>query len=311
MALHTLLGANGTIATELVPILQQKNENIRLVSRSPKPVAGAEMIAANLLDEEAVRKAVAGSDIVYLLAGIEYNHKIWKRDWPVIMNNVIKACKQAKAKLIFFDSVYPYGIPKGNTITEDTPFAPRSKKGVIRAETDTLLLNEMKKGELDVIITRAADFYGPRVTEKSAPGILVFGNMKKGKTPQWLVNPNVKRSFTYTPDAAEAVYILSQHPEAFNQTWVLPSAQPALTGRQFTALAAKYMGGKTKPFVLPKWMLKIIGWFNPFMGELYEMLYQDEFGYILDSSKFERTFGFTPTSYEEGVKETAKWYLEN
>ena len=311
MAVHTILGANGTIATELVPVLQQNKETIRLVSRNPKPAAGAETVAADLLSGEAIRKAVAGSDIVYLLAGIEYNHKVWKRDWPVIMQNVIDACKTAKAKLIFFDSVYPYGIPKGNVITEETPFAPRSKKGVIRAEIDTMLLNEMKKNELDVIITRAADFYGPRATDKSAPGLLVFSNMKKGKTPQWLVNPNVKRSFTYTPDAGKAIYILSQHPEAFNQTWIMPSAQPTLTGKQFIALAAKYMQGKTKPFVLPKWMIKVIGWFNPFMGELHEMLYQDEFGYILDSSKFDKAFGFVPTSYEDGVKETTAWYLNN
>lgn len=311
MALHTLLGANGTIATELVPVLQKNKEKIRLVSRNPKGAAGAETIAADLLDGEAIRKAVAGSDIVYLLAGIEYNHNVWKRDWPVIMQNVINACKEANARLIFFDSVYPYGIPEGNVITEETPFAPRSKKGTIRAGIDTMLLNEMKRGTLSAIIARAADFYGPRATDKSAPGILVFSNLKKKKTPQWLVNPDVRRSFTYTPDAAEAIYILSQHPEAFNQTWILPSAQPALTGRQFIALAVKYMGGKAKPFVLPKWMIKITGWFNPFMGELHEMLYQDEFGYILDSSKFEKAFGFVPTSYEEGVKETAKWYLEN
>ena len=311
MALHTLLGANGTIATELVPVLQKNKENIRLVSRNPKGAAGAETVAADLLDGEAIRKAVAGSDIVYLLAGIEYNYKVWQRDWPVIMQNVINACKEAKAKLIFFDSVYPYGIPKGNVITEETPFAPRSKKGAVRTEIDTMLLNEMKSGGLNAIIARAADFYGPRASDKSAPGILVFSNLKKKKTPQWLVNPDVRRSFTYTPDAAEAIYILSQHPEAFNQTWILPSAQPALTGRQFIALAAKYMGGKEKPFVLPKWMIKVIGWFNPFMSELHEMLYQDEFGYILDSSKFEKTFRYTPTSYEEGVKETAKWYLEN
>ena len=106
MALHTILGANGTIATELVPILQENKEAIRLVSRHPKPFDNAEIIAADLLNEEQVVKAVAGSDIVYLLAGLEYNHKVWQRDWPVIMSNVINACKAAKAKLIFFDNVY-------------------------------------------------------------------------------------------------------------------------------------------------------------------------------------------------------------
>jgi nucleoside-diphosphate-sugar epimerase len=184
MAMHTILGANGTIATELIPILQKNNEQIKLVSRNPKLATGAETVAANLLNGEDIKRAVAGSDIVYLLAGIEYNHKIWQRDWPVIMQNVINACKAAKAKLIFFDNVYSYGIPKGNMITEETPFAPMSKKGKIRAAIDTMLLNEMKNGSLDAIIARAADFYGPRATDKSAPGILVFSRMKKNQTPQ-------------------------------------------------------------------------------------------------------------------------------
>jgi nucleoside-diphosphate-sugar epimerase len=309
MALHTILGANGTIATELLPILLENKEQVRLVSRNPKTVAGATSFAANLLNRDEVFKAVEGSSIVYLLVGIEYDHKVWKRDWPVIMQNVIDACKTAKAKLIFFDNVYPYGSPT-SPITETTAFNPRSKKGAIRAEIDTMLLNEMKQGTLDAIITRAADFYGPRVTDKSAANILVFARMKKKQTAQWFVNSNVKRTYSYTPDCAKAIYILSQHNEAFNQTWILPGIFPALTGKEFIALAAKEMNASTKIQVIPKWLVKVIGWFNPMMKEIHEMLYQDEFGYQLDSSKFEKTFNFTPTSYEEGIKATAQWVLQ-
>jgi nucleoside-diphosphate-sugar epimerase len=310
MALHTILGANGTIATELIPVLQQNKAQIRLVSRNPKPVANAETIAADLLNEEQVMKAVSGSDIVYLLVGLEYNHKVWRRDWPVLMQNVINASKATKAKLIFFDNVYPYGIAKA-PINEETHFAPVSKKGKIRAGIDTMLLNEMKGNSLDAIIARAADFYGPRATDKSAPGLLVFARMKKKQTPQWFVNPNVPRALTYTPDAAKAVYILSQNEEAFNKTWILPTVMPALTGRQFIALAAKYMNGKNKVQVLPEWLLGLVGLFNPLMKELHEMLYQDKYGYTLDSSKFEKTFNFKPVTYEEGVKATAEWFLDN
>lgn len=309
MALHTILGANGTIATELLPILQKENHEIRLVSRNPKPAANAEIFPADLLSADQVMKAVAGSDIVYLLAGLEYNYKVWQRDWPLLMQNVINACKAAKAKLIFFDNVYPYGIGKA-PFNEETAFAPVSKKGKIRAGIDTILLNEMKDNKLDAIIARAADFYGPRATDKSAPGILVFTRMKKNQTPQWFVNPNVPRSLSYTPDCAKAIYILSQHPKAFNKTWILPAAQ-ALTGKQFISIAAKYMNGKNKVQVLPSWLIAVVGWFNPFMKELHEMLYQDKYGYVLDSSKFEKTFNFKPTSFEEGIKETAEWYLKN
>ena len=79
MAVHTLLGGNGTIATELIPILQSNGQQIRLFSRNPKPVPGAENIAGDVLNREDVFQAVKGSDVVYLLVGLEYNKKIWKK----------------------------------------------------------------------------------------------------------------------------------------------------------------------------------------------------------------------------------------
>lgn len=308
MALHTLLGANGTIATELLPILLQNNQQVRLVSRNPKAVAGTETVKADVLDYQQVLRAVQGSDLVYLLVGIEYNIDAWRASWPVIMRNVIDACKATGAKLIFFDNIYMYGRVNGK-ITEDTPFKPVSKKGEVRAQVDTMLLNEMKAGTIKAAIAKATDFYGPRCNEKSAPGLLVFDRMKKGQTAQCFVTANQPRSYNYTPDCAKGLYILATHDGAFGQVWHLPTAQPTLTSRQFIAVAAKHMHAKNNVQVLPKWMLKIIGLFVPFLKNLYEMLYQWQYPLVFDSAKFEKAFNFTPTPYEQGIKETAEWYL--
>ena len=307
MALHTLLGANGTIATDLVPVLQSAGEKIRLVSRNPKPVSGAETFAADVLNREQVFQAVKGSDVVYLLVGLQYDIRVWRTSWPVIMRNTIDACKSAGAKLIFFDNVYMYGHVKGK-MTESTPFNPCSKKGMVRAEIDEMLLSEMKSGSIQAIIAKAADFYAPRSSDKSGAGIMVFDRMKKGKTAQWFANSNQPHSFTYTPDAARALYILATSPSSFGQTWHLPTAMPALTGKEFIALAAKYMHGSDKVQTLPNWMLGMLGWFSPLMRELGEMTYQYENSYEFDSSKFEQAFPFNPTSYEEGIRQTADWY---
>jgi nucleoside-diphosphate-sugar epimerase len=288
MKLHTILGANGTIATELIPVLRAHNEQIRLVSRSPKEVEGAETRSADVLDYNQVLKAVQGSEVVYLLIGITYSARVWEKDWPIIMRNVIDACKATGAKLIFFDDVYMYGRVQGE-MTENTPYRPSSKKGIIRAGVARML----------------------RVTDKSAAGTLVFKNMKKGAKAQWFINPDVPRSYNYTPDAAQALYILATDERSFGQVWHLPSVNPALTGREFIALAAKHMQASEKFTVLPKWLLRMIGWFNPFLKEAYEMNYQDEFAFRFNSSKFEKTFGFTPTPYELGIKNTAEWYLKN
>jgi nucleoside-diphosphate-sugar epimerase len=308
MALHTILGANGTIATELLPILQQHNEQIRLVSRNPKPVAGTETLKADVLDYQQALQAVKGSNVVYLLVGLEYNIKVWRASWPVIMRNVIDACKATGAKLIFFDNIYMYGKVTGK-ITESTPFKPVSKKGNVRAQIDTMLLDEMKAGSITATIAKATDFYGPRCTDKSAPGVLIFDRMKKGQSAQWLINANIPRAFNYTPDCAKGLYILASNEKAFGQVWHLPVALPTPTGKEFIDIAAKYMHVKNSVQVLPKFLLNILGWFMPFMREMNEMMYQYECPLELDSTKFEKAFNFTPTSYEQGIKETAEWFL--
>ena len=42
-----------------------------------------------------------------------------------------------------------------------------------------------------------------------------------------------------------------------------------------------------------------------------EMLYQYDSDYLFDSSKFEKKFNFKPTSYADGIKDTANWMKKN
>jgi nucleoside-diphosphate-sugar epimerase len=308
--LITLLGANGTIATALIPLLQKNGEYMRLVSRHVMQVEGAESFTADVLDRERLFEAVKGSDTVYLLIGLRYEAKVWERDWPVIMRNVIDACKATGAKLIFFDNAYMYGRVHGY-ISESNPYKPISRKGKVRAAIATMLQDEMKAGSINAIIARAVDFYGPGVTDKSVAGTLVFNNMKNKKKAQWFINAEVPRSYNYVPDAVEALYKLAMTESAYGQVWHLPSVKPPLTGKEFIELAAKHMGASAKFTVLPRFVLKLTGFFNPLLREIYEMHYQDEFPFLFDSSKFERRFSMEPTSYEEAIKKTAEWYLSH
>ncbi|SFQ25891.1 NAD-dependent epimerase/dehydratase family protein [Parafilimonas terrae] len=304
--LHTILGANGSIASELLPILLQYNERVRLVSRSPKPVDGVETIAADATNYEQVLKAVEGSGIVYLLIGLEYKIEVWRKQWPKIMQHVINACKATNAKLIFFDNVYMYGKVSG-PMTEETPFKPVSKKGQVRAAIATTLLNEMKTGSIKALIARAADFYGPGAGAKSVIGILAFDKLLHNKTPQVMASAKPLHSYTYTKDAAEALYILSQHEEAFGQTWHLPTARPALSSIDFISMIADETGMPHKIQTIPKFVIAIAALFNSLMRELKEMLYQNEYDYIFDSSKFEKAFNYKPTPYKKGIQGTIEW----
>ncbi len=303
--MQTILGSSGVIGTELANSLPQYTDKIRLVSRNPKRVNPTDqLVVADLTNPQQVLTAVEGSEVVYLTVGLDYKIGVWQMQWPIIMKNVIDACKTHKAKLVFFDNVYAYGLVKG-WMKEDSLVNPVSKKGEVRAQIAQMIMSEVEKGHLDAIIARAADFYGPN-TPLSFATVTVFHNLKKGKTAQWFIDANKKHSMTYTPDAGKATALLGNTISAYNQSWHLPTDRNVLTGKEFIEIAAEAFGVEPKYMVLKKWMIQVVGMFIPVVKESIEMLYQNEYDYLFDSTKFEKAFNFTPTSYQDGIAETVR-----
>lgn len=298
--MQTILGANGVIARELSVHLPTYTDKIRQVSRNPKAVHPAdELVKADLLKPEEVRRAVAGSEVVYLVAGINYNAKDWQEQWPKIMQNVMDACKESGSKLVFFDNVYAYGrvnVP----MTEQTPFNPCSRKGEVRARIATHLLEEIRAGNLQAMIVRAADFYGPEVPLSMLHSVVVE-RLRKGKAPQWIGNPKAVHTFTFTPDAGRSVALLGNTPSAYNQTWHALTSKERITGESVVRLACE---AAQRPYgiqAIPKWGVRAIGLFVPVLREIVEMMYQFEDDYIFDSTKIERAFDLKATPYREGI----------
>ena len=302
-SIHIILGAGGAIGNVLANDLISRNEKVKLVSRSGMMLPGAESVKVDLTDAKSVKGVLEESSTVYLLAGLPYRLSIWKGQWPKIMRNVVDGCIAQKARLIFFDNAYMYGKVVGS-MTEESPVNPCSRKGEVRAQIADKLMSEVKKGNITALIARAADFYGPYSEKSSVPYILVFSRLAKGKKAQWLANAGVKHSYTYTGDCGKALCLLANTDDAFNQIWHLPTAAPALTGKEFVEMAALKLGVKPRYMALRKWMAALGGIFDRQISEIYEMLYQNEFEYIFDSSKFEKRFNFKPTPYERGIEET-------
>lgn len=297
--MQVILGAGGAVGNALAPLLLA-SEPVRLVSRKPLQTTGsAEWVGADLKDRGSVLKATKGASVLHLCAGLKYDKKVWAAEWPVIMNNLIAAGKETGARIIFFDNVYMYG-PVNGPMTEETPYRPISEKGKIRARIAEQLMNEAVKGTIRASIARSADFYGTFGTATDVFNMLVFSNLKKGKKAQWLGNPAMKHSYTYVPDAAKAMQLLAGRPESDNQVWHVPTA-PAITGQELIRITAELLQVTPKLMTIGKTMLQLGGLFNGSLREIKEMYYQNDRDYVLDSSKFENTFGVQPTSYREGI----------
>lgn len=304
--MQTILGANGTIARELSKQLPKYTNQIRQVSRNPKKVnLNDELVTADLLNYAQTEKAVAGSEVVYLLAGLKYDTKTWQEQWPIVMRNTIDACKKNGSKLVFFDNVYAYGQVSG-VMTEETPFNPNSKKGEVRAQIATTLLDEIKQGNLHGMIVRAADFYGPGAL-LSLTHSTVNERLQAGKGAQWVGDPKKVHTFTYTPDAGRTVAIAGNTPSAYNQIWHALTSPEKITGDDYIHMAYEILGKQYKsPQVMSKFGVRLLGLFIPVLREFVEMMYQFENEYVFDSNKAVKAFGVKATPYSEGLKEILK-----
>lgn len=304
----TILGAGGAISNELVTRLAARKQAFRLVGRSAHPVPGApgaaEILTADVTDRNETVRAVAGSQLVYLLVGLKYDHKVWAEMWPRVIANVIEACKRAGAKLIFFDDVYMYGRVEG-AMTEEAPFNPCSKKGEVRARVARTLIDAFQSGAITAMIARCADFYGPGA-RMGVGNVMVFDMLARRKKAMWFANRDLPHSLTYTPDAAESLAKLAETESAWNQTWHVPTAPNPPTAKEFVAMAAKEFRAEPKCRVVWPSTMRLVGLINPVVGEMREMVYQYDSPYIFDSSKYAKAFGFSGTPYAEGIHATAE-----
>jgi nucleoside-diphosphate-sugar epimerase len=300
--MQTILGANGIIGEELARELRKNYTNqIKLVGRNPQKVNPDNLIfKANLLQPESVIIALENTQIAYLTVGLPYDSEIWHRDWVIVMQNVIDACKINNCKLVYFDNTYAYS-QDSKIQTEETPLTSQGKKGRGKKLAAELLLKTIANNEIEAVICRAPEFYGPGKT-KGLTNSLIFENLKKEKKPKVFLKDGVLRTLVYTPDASKAMALIGNTADAFGQNWHLPCDDNRLTYKQFIAEIGHQLGREVKYKVLPWIVLKIGSLFNKNLKETQELLPRYAIDNIFDSSKFKTRFpDFKVTKYSEGI----------
>lgn len=297
MTVHVVLGSNGVVGRETIAALRAGGHDVRAVSRtqSATPAPGITHVAADLRDAASAARALEGADVAYLTVGLPYSTRVWRRDWPAIVQNVIDGCVAHGTRLVYFDNVYAYGRTEA-PMTESTPIRPTSRKGEIRAELLRTLDASRDGRGLEVTVGRAADFYGPEATT-SAFNMFAIDRAAAGKPPMWLFDSTQPHSMTYTPDIGVGLAVLGTDDRARRRTWHLPTA-PALTGEQYLALVS---GDRPAHRTMSLGMMRLGALFASAARESLEMAYQYTAPYRFDSTAFERTFGVSPTPYSDGI----------
>lgn len=307
--LHVVLGARGVSGLALLDELKVRNLNFRGVVRS-NDIPGVTCMHANLLDKKETENATISASHVYLCAGLQYSTKVWERDWPIVMENVISACEKSNSKLIFLDNIYMYGpIPLNVPFDESHPRSPSSKKGKVRKEISEMVIQAHKQNRIKAIVARAADFYGPNVTNCALYPSFIE-NIINNKNPQSIAKLKVRHTYSYIPDIAKALVILALEDSCYGEVWHLPVSE-AITITETTILINKILKTNYEASYLPSFLRKTLSFFIPSLGELNEMMYQFDYDYIMSYDKFKKKFpDFKVTRIEEGLREMLNSFLK-
>ena len=305
--LHVVLGATGGVGQALVQALAAQGAQVRAVNRSGRAQvpASVEVMAADLTSRESTRAACHGASVVYHCAGVPYDQ--WATSLPVMVANVIAALSATEATLVYSDNTYMYA-PTAEPLTEDSRQAPVTRKGKLRKHLAETILAAHAQGQIRATIGRAPDFYGPGV-RTSVVGEQFFKAVVEGRRVPWLGKLDVPHALVFVEDFARGLIALGTHEQALGQVWHTPTA-PALTGRQYIALASEAAGVQARALAVSGLLLRGLGLTNAILRESVEMLYEFNEPLLFDGSKYSSAFGGTPTPHQAALRRTVAWYRE-
>jgi nucleoside-diphosphate-sugar epimerase len=304
---HVVLGT-GAIGRAVAQELVKRGESVRMVNRSGRMdevPAGVEVVASDLYDPAKVREVTRGAKVVYQSAQPEYFK--WPEKFPALQKSILDGLIGSNAKLVLVENVYMYGDTDGKPMTEDTPYHAHTRKGRVRGEISKSAFEAHKNRQLRVTAARGGNFFGPWGIDSTMGG-RTFYPLLNGKPAQLIGRIDLPHTHTYLKDFGKALVILGEREEADGLAWHVPNDQPQMTQAELVRMFAEEAGVEPKMGSMGKLMMSIGGLFIPEAKESVEMMYEFEKPFIIDSSKFEKTFGMKATPVREAIRETVAWY---
>lgn len=196
------------------------------------------------------------------------------------------------------DEVYG-SLGKEGFFTEETPYDPRSPYSASKASSDHLVRAYGHTYNLPVIISNCSNNYGSfQFPEKLIP-LAINNILNKKNVPVYGKGENI-RDWLFVEDHAAAIDLIF-HKGKRKETYNI-GGNNEWTNIDLIQLLCKTMDQKLKQ---PEGTsAKLITFVQDRAGH--------DLRYAIDSSKLQKELGWKPSlQFEEGLRKTVDWYLEN
>jgi len=273
---YALLGAAGAVGKALAAKMAEQGEAFRVVGRSKERLEKefkrheplVEYCAADLSDPGDAARAVGGVDTVFYLVGVPYTQfELHPRLTRIAVD---AAAKAGVRRFVHVSTVYPYGVPRTELVSESHPREPKAFKGRMRKEQEEIVFGADSPAGMRTLIVRPPDFYGPESELSYVRAI--FDAAVKGGTANVIGPIDTPHEFIFVPDLADTLLQLSKKEEAYGQAWNV-GGPGVISTRRFAELVFAAVGQKPRLRAAGKFMLSVLGLLNPLLREVREMHY--------------------------------------
>ncbi len=305
-----IFGAAGAIGPQVAAEFNRRGIPFRVVGRHRARLESAfgsmehaEIFEADVADLRSASAAARGVDTIVHAVGVPYPSFHLH---PAMMRTALDAAiAMQTARLVLVSNVYSYGVPRTSRVAENHPRMPETRKGQHRKEQEDLLLDAHKQGRIAGLIVRLPDFYGPDADNSLANPI--FRAALAGKTANWVGPVNAPHEFVFVPDTGAVIADLAERADCYGEAWNF-GGPGEINSLDFITRVYRATGRSPMYRTVGRGLLKVMGWFNPVMRELVEMLYLEETPVILDDSKLQARLGTVrKTPYDQGIRRTLEW----
>ncbi len=295
-----ILGANGRFGRAAADAFLAAGWQVRCFARSrPKAVGLIEWIAGDAFNAAALSSAAAGCEVIVNALNPPYTR--WRHELPRLTANVITAAKSSGATVMIPGNVYHYGAAMPARLAEDTPAAPTTRKGRLRAEMERAYEQASAEG-VRTIILRAGDFI-----ERQRTGNWFDSHIAADVGAGRVMYPGPLdrlHAWAYLPDMARAIALLADKRAGFAAFEEFGFPGYALTGRMLIDAMAGAAGRRLKVKGLSWPMMRLLGFAVPQMREVAEMSYLWRRPHAIDGAKLAAALpGFQETPVEAAIAE--------
>lgn len=300
----TVLGVNGHIGQEVAKAFVAAGWDVTGMARADRHwLPGVRFVRGNSDSVADMRAAIGDAEVVVNALNLPY-HRWFGGAMEAQMGRVLEAMGTSGKTMLFPGNIYNFAASEP-VLEPGTPQHPETPRGEIRVRVEAMFHEAAERGDVQVVILRAGDFFGPGATTDWFDQIMMR-EAKAGKVSV-VGTPGVGHSWAYLPDLARAFEALASVRSSLGTFERFHFAGYHVTPEQMGAAISVAAPMPVKVSRFPWVLMHLLGLVDPIIRNVARMGYIWRNPLELRDARLDALLGAGfGTPFEQAVAETVR-----